>query len=773
MRARDRLTAAFGLLALLTATLAIGGGNRYVVVILALIAVAVSVTQSGSRRRLDGTSPLLVVLGAAVVLTALQLVPLPAGIREALGGTGHDLLVDGQALLGDASSLRPLSLDPAATLVELAKFCTYFLIGWMALRAASSDRGRARLLAAVAGTAGLVALIAIAHELLGATTLYAIYTPEHATPVVMAPLLNANHLACLMGLGAILAGGLALHERSVPGYRVVWVAVTLACLGVLLATRSRGGVIGFGAGAIVTSVMVVLQRLRSSGEGGRRDVLRIAVPAAVTVLCTLVLIVSIGGGKVQSELANTQLDELTDPRSKYAAWESSLELVKEAPILGIGRGAFETSFTRVHPHSARVTFSHVENEYLQALIDWGVVGALAFAIAFGLAVRILLRRWHRNALTATAIGALAVIAVQSLVDFGLELPGIAVPAVIIAATLLYVPLKESSRSPQRQLMRLGACAITAVVALIAGSPKGISVGEDHRALRDEPSLERAQESFARHPVDYLSAAIIGTTSPDSTTRVAFINQALRLHPTHPDLHLLVARWLAATKRFEQAALEYRLAMVRDSKTELLLEDLLARLPAQHVAGALPTGREYAARITKALIERKQLEIAIAYLTLVNTAGGRRDTEFWLQLHALSRQRGRADLALTTARQLAKLDPSTVATIRVAEAQVALADVTGALATLAPVISQPVTTTALVDANVLQCKILVETADWVNAKACLTKVIDLPNVPVLVRKLMHGQLAKVESALGDERAARLERELAGEHDPNAPKLIPPK
>ena len=56
-----------------------------------------------------------------------------------------------------------------------------------------------------------------------------------------------------------------------------------------------------------------------------------------------------------------------------------MELIHESPWAGIGRGAFEPVFTRVHPASAFATFSHVENEYVQAVVDWGVPGTIALA----------------------------------------------------------------------------------------------------------------------------------------------------------------------------------------------------------------------------------------------------------------------------------------------------------------------------------------------------------------------------------------------------------
>ncbi|MBA2539647.1 MAG: O-antigen ligase family protein [Deltaproteobacteria bacterium] len=768
MRTRDRLSAYLGLGALLVGVLAIGGASRVIVVIVLGLAALAAAGQLASRRKLDGVSPLMLFLGLAVGLTALQLIPLPPGLRSMLSETGHDLISDGRILLGvDAATVRdewrPLSLDPSATLVELAKMCAYLLLAWMALRAAASERGRYRLLAAVAGTAGIVTVVALLHELLGARTLYGIYAPAHVSPIVMAPLLNANHLACLMVLGAITAAGLALHERKAPAMRVVWIAVAIGCIGVILATRSRGGIIGFGGGATVMAVLIVLQRLRESRDTSRRDVLRVAIPAVVTVMCTLVLVVYLGGDKVRDELADTRLDELSDPRSKYAAWDSAIDLFREAPVLGIGRGAFETSFTRVHPASGQVTFSHVENEYVQTLVDWGVVGAIAFAFAIGFAALFLLRRWHRGSLTAAAIGGLAAISAQSLVDFGLELPGLAIPTILVASTILYVPVREASASAARGLMRIAVIGAAVVVGLIAASSRGTTVGEDHRDLRDAPTLELAKEAFARHPVDYLAVAVIGSSSKDPKEQISSINHALRLHPAHPDLHLVVARWLAATKRFSQSALEYRFALQRGVKVELLVSEVIARLPAADVPRAFPNGTRQWGRIAKALVDQKRVDLAVAFLEVSASDEPRRGREFWSRLYTLANLIGRNEPALRGARELAKLEPSPKATLQVANVQVKLEDLPGALATLHPITSAPASSPAHVEAHLLTCKIRVTRREWAEAKQCLDATLQLAAVNVTSRRALHAELAKVEAALGNERGARLERELSGQKD----------
>jgi O-antigen ligase len=762
MRSRDRLTMIAGLIALAIGVLGAGGGVRWVVVALALFAALTAATQVRSRRKLATPSALLILLSVLMGLTALQLVPLPPSLTSWLQETPRELVADGERLLGDTPSWGPLSLDPAATLLELAKFGAYWLVAWMALRAAVTERGRQRLLSGVAGIAGVVALSAVIHEILGASTLFGVYTPSHANPIVMAPLLNANHLACLMAMGALIAGGLALHEHRAPPVRVLWILVAILCIGVGLATRSRGGVIALAGGATVLAGIIVLQRLREAGQSKRRDVLRVVLPAAVVVMCTLVLALYLGGGEVRDDLESTQLDELDDPRSKYAAWRSSLSLVEEAPLFGIGRGAFETVFTRVHPASSHVTFSHVENEYLQTVIDWGVLGTIAIAACVGFALLVVVRRWREGVLTATAIAGLTAVALQSLVDFGLEIPGVALPVVIVAATLLHVPLEETSRSVRRIASRLSIIVVVVLAAVLAATPLATSLAEDHRAIRDATSASTARAAFRRHPLDYLAAAHVARTSTEPAVRSAFLNHALRLHPSHPGLHRTVARWLLANGRIEQAKLELRISLLGSRQPEQLVGEIVTLLKRpEDAAAALPPDHPLWGRIVTTLLELKREDIALLYLVSMVEAQPGRPPEVYRRMLAIAEKRKELEIAERAATGLARVEPTPSATVSLARIQVTRKNYDVASVTLAALIKDNVTSTDHVEAHLLVCEIAIAKTEWKPALDCLDRTIAQPAVTAKLRQRIHSRLAVVSDALGDKLRAQLERKLAGE------------
>ena len=100
------------------------------------------------------------------------------------------------------------------------------------------------LLSGVAVAAGFAALTTGLHELFGATSLYGLYEPRHGEPLLMAPLLNTNHLGCLMAVGVITSLGLFIYPKQTSMRRTLWVLVGVGCLAVTAATLSRGAIIG-------------------------------------------------------------------------------------------------------------------------------------------------------------------------------------------------------------------------------------------------------------------------------------------------------------------------------------------------------------------------------------------------------------------------------------------------------------------------------------------------------------------------------------------------
>ena len=109
-------------------------------------------------------------------------------------------------------------------------------------------------------------------------------------------------------------------------------------------------------------------------------------------------------------------------------WGESVALVRRFPVFGCGLGGYESAFLRYKVTAPMVSDDHAHNDYLQFLIELGVVG---FAIGAVLMGSIVARTWRAASrrsdpegrlLAMGCIGTFAAIGLHSVVDFNLYIP---------------------------------------------------------------------------------------------------------------------------------------------------------------------------------------------------------------------------------------------------------------------------------------------------------------------------------------------------------------
>ena len=625
MERRDQFSLLLTVIVVGISILVIGGATRWAQSLAALATAVLVLSTVTSRRRMERWPPLLVLLAAMAAWTFVQWLPLPGGLVRSVTPTLEALRADGLSLVGISTPSR-FSMDPAATLRALAFLLTLSGVAMVTLRLAISERGRFAIVACVAGLAGLAALITGLHELVGASSLYGLYVPSHGQPLLMAPLLNMNHLGGLMAIGVLSSAGLFMYAKQPTMFRVMWAVIGVGCLITTAATLSRGAILSLAAGFLMTLATLLAQRMHTSrgSKRRRRTFFATTVPIAVVIACSLVVAVYLGAGTVMHQLENTKLAEIHAPTSKFAAWKSTLALLSESPWVGVGRGAFEATFTRIHPASALATFSHPENEGLQAIVEWGVPAALIFA---GLAIWTLLlalRRWNDGPLAAGVLGALVATLFQSNFDFGLELLGLAVPVTVLLATLSYVPLRPLG---PELAVRIRVARIAHVAVILLGAIGLVThvtnvVDEAHADLGKKPSKAATLQAIEQHPLDYFGYAHLAKQqlATGDPRAVRTLNHALRLHPTHPALHWMAAQLLVRANRHGQAEFEYAEVLRYSPDPRRVLTDMLAVLDSARAAASIPVEMQVDQTV-HALAELKRLDVALLWLERVLATTG--------------------------------------------------------------------------------------------------------------------------------------------------------
>jgi tetratricopeptide (TPR) repeat protein len=623
---------------------------------------------AGGRRipapRLDLPSALLLIL---IGFTALQLVPLPAALVELLSPAAHEVRARAGLPLGlPAPAWMPLTLDAPLTVAELGKLVLYLAV-YLAAAAWSRRHGGQLVHTLVLVVGAGAAFVMLGHKILLVDRIYGFYEPLHLGfrgERITAPLLNENHMAALLGLAAAIGIGQALSATG-RGQRLLLIGLSALIGGGLLLTISRGGIAAFLVGQIVFIALRLLHRWRARHEDAR--------PGQVAWLpLGLALSLALGLFVAQDAILG---DFAGGDFRKMELLGEALPLIGSFPATGVGRGAFWVAFPLVSDWASHVTFTHAENVVAQALADWGVLfGTLALA-GFGLHVARRLLAVPERTRQAAALAALVAFGIHNLVDFNVEVPGVAVIAVALLGSLAVAPRARDGaaagggrRLPGWALPALAAAALGLAAATWLYTGR-YHVDREERRLRaalaagDAAAFAPAalRQAIGRHPASWYLPFLAGVerSARRGANPLPWFSRAIELNPSSAAAHFHVGRVLVDRGLLDQGLLELRIAALNNRALAAPAARILAgsvpdfarlaawaREPEQRVPlyGAL--AGEFARRGLPAEAEAADLAVL--------AADPRNPRSLARHARRLS-ARGERDAALELARRLARID----------------------------------------------------------------------------------------------------------------------
>jgi hypothetical protein len=507
-------------------------------------------------------TPATVLLVSALGLTlytAVQRIPLPRSLLAALAPKNADIWARALAPLHEPGpAWAPISLDPNATSLQIARGVTYALAFVSCLRVARSGKGVVLLERTLIGSSALIAVIALAHPALGFQKVYGVYTPR-TDAAVIGPLLNSNHLAAYVNIGLIVALASLFSSRPVAPRIVLGFLVT-SFVATEVWVASRGAV-----ATMLVGMLLVVGLKWGQGSSVSR-----ARKWALTGAC---LVVGVGLWVLAS--STSAYIGLTDrDTSKLRVFARCLTAVLPAyPVFGTGRGAFESTFQEFREGKGFVVFTHPENLFAQWGVEWGPAIALAALLAISIALRpkTLLARAHRP------IGpwcAVVVVVLHNMVDFSLEIPGVMVAIVACAACVVGGTsgvarptggIAAWANHP-RWVAGVGAVAALGGV-LLAIDAAGEELLDDRARLLAEARTSTSTERFhtvvrralLAHPAEPYFSYVVAARgqATGSEAPLPWIAHTLERAPVYPPAHALLAQWLRARSP-SHARVEYRI-----------------------------------------------------------------------------------------------------------------------------------------------------------------------------------------------------------------------
>jgi O-antigen ligase len=391
--------------------------------------------------------PVWIILLALVVLIVIQVVPLPPATWQSLPGRAP--LAEAALASGQPQPWRPWAIVPGGAINALSAlivpFTTLFLLSGL------NEEDHARL-------PGLFLLLITTSTLIGLLQLsgtdYSTALVNGLPGQVSGIFANRNHFSLFLAFGCVVAPVWAFRgqRRDRRRWWRISLALGLVLLFVLmiLATGSRAGIV-VGVLALASAPILVWQEVRQIRRQFPPRTL-IAIGAVPFALAGGLILTSLAAGRASSISRAFMLDPAQDMRAR--ALPTIIGMIKTYLPLGSGFGSFDQVFRMYEPFALLNPsyFNHAHNDYVELLLEAGLLGLLLLVVAIGWWFVASLRA--RNTLRDTRDGLpllgstmLLLVAIASMFDYPARTPLIMVAMVLAAVWLSSVPAKSRSALP--------------------------------------------------------------------------------------------------------------------------------------------------------------------------------------------------------------------------------------------------------------------------------------------------------------------------------------
>ena len=351
-------------------------------------------------------------------------------------------LTSEQALPWLPSSIASGFTD-ASPLRFLIHFLTAAFFGFAIFNFKTGNKDTPLIL--IATLASLIALIGIVQGNLGSTTILGLFDARgEGLGLFFGTFLYKNHAAAYFNLAMAVSLAVFLNQvdlskgrRSNPS--LFFLICALVLLAGIIVSRSRFGFV-CSLPILILFCLIGFSRIR------KWSVSKVWLSVAGAGLVVLVI-----GGAVflirspaakHLQTLNTEITEDFSYKQRKLAYESGFKMFAEKPIYGWGAGNFRHGFRAfqnrqtermeaqnpfMERHELNFFWQHIHNDYLEWLIELGVVGTLILLSIPGyLFWRIFKSGRWREPIPLMLLAGLASTTIHALVDFPFQNPAVLV-----------------------------------------------------------------------------------------------------------------------------------------------------------------------------------------------------------------------------------------------------------------------------------------------------------------------------------------------------------
>ena len=404
---------------------------------------------------------------------------------------------------------------------ELIRVLVYAFLFFIILNNLQRQESVQAVVVTLAFLAMAISLYAVFQFLTDSTRVWHVFTTydHRASGTYICP----NHLGGLLEMLLPLGLAYTVASRFKPLTKVFMGYATLAMLGGIAATVSRGTFVAATAALLFCIGALLLHR-------------NYRLPALVLVLALVAggLLFLPRNYSLRARYHRWAMQGKLEDDLRFYMWEPALEVWRENVWWGAGPDHFDYRFRQHRPEVVQKSPDRVHNDFLNALADWGLAGTALVCAAWAWLAAGVWKTWRAVRSSTQELGArrasnkfafvlgasagLLAILIHSAVDFNMHIPANAMVAVALMA-LLSTHLRFATE--QYWVRAMTWTKALASVMLLAGivylGQQGVRRVEHNcwmaRASR-APDYSAAQvalyeKAFAVEPTDFDAAYGVG------------------------------------------------------------------------------------------------------------------------------------------------------------------------------------------------------------------------------------------------------------------------
>lgn len=325
-----------------------------------------------------GALPLILFLAYLL----FQMVPLPPGVISWVSPKSSDIY---QQTIGtvEPAAWLPISINKKASLQEFFRYAAYVSFYFLSVQILTNKKKLKTAIYTIIIFSSLLAVFALIQKYTSNSTIYWLRKIS-GNVVIFGPYLNHNHFAGLMEMMLPIVLSLFLYLKPRIKYEMSLrekiveifdsqgsnVYLLLGFSAILLATAivvsfSRGAIISICL-ALIFFILLLNHRSNKRKHGN------------VLLLFSLAVVLSISwfGWDTVFE----RFDRLSTRRglvqeARLVFWIDSVKIIEDFPVTGIGFGNFGNIYPRYRTFRSSDSVQHAHNDYLELLIEGGLIGA--------------------------------------------------------------------------------------------------------------------------------------------------------------------------------------------------------------------------------------------------------------------------------------------------------------------------------------------------------------------------------------------------------------